>query len=164
MTGVASVELQHPRLDHLSSLQNRNTSKLKSCEQCPPPPPPRKKETKKYFTSNIPTLALQGLWGWALQGDSGVGHFRECLGLGTPVKTPGSLWGWALSGVSGWALQGLWGWALQESLGWALQRVSGVGVGVGHSRSFLGVSGVGHSRESLGVDRARRRVPGEEES
>ena len=67
-----------------------------------------------------------------------------------------------LQGVSEVALQGdsgvghsretldrsLWVGHSMESLGWALQ----------------GDSGVGHSRESLGVDRARRRVPGEEKS
>ena len=89
--------------------------------------------------------------------DSGVGHARETLAMGTP----GSLWGWALQGVSGvgysretlglgWALQGdsLWVWGTSSFWGWALQEVSGVG----------------HSREALGVDRARRRVPGEEKS
>ena len=62
--------------------------------------------------------------GWALQGDSGVGHLMESLGLGTP----------------GTPFQKVWRWAFQE------------------------VSGVGHSRESRGVERARRRVPGEEKS
>ena len=52
----------------------------------------------------------------ALRGHSGVGHFQETLGLGTP----GRFWGGALGlgspgTVSGWALQ-LWGWALQETL------------------------------------------------
>ena len=47
------------------------------------------------------------LWGWALQGDSGMGdsgtgHSRNTLGLGNV----GRVWGWA-SAV-------LWGWALQE--------------------------------------------------
>ena len=37
------------------------------------------------------------LRGWALQGDSGVGHSRETLGLGTP----GTLCGWALQGDTG---------------------------------------------------------------
>ena len=104
-------------------------------------------------------------WGWALQGVSGfgqgvsgVGHSRVSR-LGTPgslcwalretlaLGTPGRLWGWAFQGDSGagWAL---WGWALQRVWGWA----------------FPGVFDVGHSRESLGVDRARRRVPGEEKS
>ena len=77
------------------------------------------------------------LWGWALQGDSGVGHSRETLGLGTPVSGVGQ--SRRLSG---------------ESLGWAIKGESGVG----HFREF------GHSRKSLGVDRARRRVPGEEKS
>ena len=59
-----------------------------------------------YFTLNIPTLSWQrysgvghSREGWALQGDSGVGHyretrghsglghFRETLGLGTPGMT-----------------------------------------------------------------------------
>ena len=78
------------------------------------------------------------LCGWALQGDSGVGHSRDS----------GSSLGWALS---------FWGWALQETLGlgtprrlwgWALQ-VSGFWVG--HFRESLGLgtpgdSGVGHSK------------------
>ena len=71
---------------------------------------PFKKYTQIIIASNIPTL---GIWIWALQGVSGIGHSRETLGLGTP-------------GVS---KVGLW-----------------------------------HSRESLGVDRARRKVPGEEKS
>ena len=40
-------------------------------------------------------------WGWALQGDCGVGHSREIESLG-----------WARS----LALQGLWAWALQGTL------------------------------------------------
>ena len=66
-------------------------------------------------------------WGWALQGDSGVEHSRETLGLGTP-------------GVSKVGLS-------RETLGlgtpgrrWALQENSGIGA-----------SGVGHSMESLGL-------------
>ena len=39
----------------------------------------------------------------------------------------------------------LWGWALQ-----------------GQSRVGQGLFGFGHSRDERGVDRARRRVPGEE--
>ena len=67
--------------------------------------------------------------------------------LGTPGSVAGRPWIWALQGVSGVGTLGVsgvgtpgsvWGWALQES---------------------PCVSGVGHS---LGVDRARRRVPGEE--
>ena len=85
-------------------------------------------------------LGISGiLWGWARQGVSRVGRSREFLGLGIGR----SLWGWALHGVSG--------------RGWAFQGVFGV-----HTTSE--VSGVGHTREFLGVDRARRRVPGEEKS
>ena len=54
-----------------------------------------------------------------------------------------------------------------------MQGDSGVGEhsGVGHPRKTLtlelgtpGHFGVGHSRDERGVDRARRRVPGEEKS
>ena len=73
--------------------------------------PLRPSEKQKSFTSNIPTfreslgLGTPGsLWGWAFQGVSAVGHFRESLG--------------ALHG-----LQGLWGWALLVFL----SRVPGEG-------------------------------------
>ena len=105
------------------------------------------------------------LWGWALQGDSGVGHsskvghFRNTLGLGTP-----RVWHSTKNGA------GHWSWALQGD--WARRGHSGVGhsrdSGVGDSRQNLGLGalqghfGVGHSRDERGVDRARRRVPGEE--
>ena len=74
-----------------------------------------------------------------MQEDSGLGT-AETLGLGTP-------WGWALQGLG--TPTTLWGWALQSECG------------VGHFRETLGF-GVGHSRDERGVDRARRRVPGEE--
>ena len=117
------------------------------------------------------------LWHWARARDCGVGHSsRQTLGLGTPgglwgtlaLGTPGRVWGWALQGreTLGLGTPGtLWGWAIQESLGWALQGDSGVG----HSRDIRdlgtpGTFGVGHSRDERGLDRARRRVPGEEKS
>ena len=99
----------------------------------------REPKPPNYFTSNIPTLRGLGtsgsLWGWALQGVSGVGHSREVSGVGHFR----SLWGWALQGVSGLGISGslgnpgvsgfahsrrlgtpgsLWGW------GWALQLES----------------------------------------
>ena len=87
------------------------------------------------------------LWGWALQGVSGVGHSRQFVGLGTAGSLR-SLWGGALQGVSGvghfsqslglGTPGSLWGWALQGSLG-------------------LGTPG------SLGLDRTRR-VSGEQKS
>ena len=98
-----------------------------------------------YFTSNIPTLALEGLWGWALQGVSGVGHSRKSLGWALQgdceVVRLWGLCGWALQGVSGLGTQG---WHLGSFLGgwvgWALQQVSRFGVG--HSRETLGDWGI----------------------
>ena len=78
---------------------------------------------------------LGTLWGWALQGQSRVGHSRDTLG---------TLWGHSAAGPP----ETLWGWALQ---GHSVD---------GHSKDTL----VGHSRDARGVDRARRRVPGEEKS
>ena len=92
------------------------------------------------------------LWGWALQGDSGVGHFRETLGLGTPgrpghsseplglgtLRTPGRLWGWGPPESLVWALEDssrtpelgtigrLWGWGTPVQGGWALQEDSDI--------------------------------------
>ena len=60
------------------------------------------------------TLGHSSLWfgrSRTFEGDSGVGHSRETLRMGTP----GVCWRWALKGV-------FWGWAFQT--------VSGVG----HSR------------------------------
>ena len=124
-----------------------------------------------FLTSRMPTLGI--LIFQALQGVSGAGHSGESLGLGTP----GSVWeflGWALQGVYGsfWALQGVYGWALQEvpevgqfralwhsqSPGLGTQGVSGLGTP--GSLSGWALKGV----SSLGVDRARRRVPGEEKN
>ena len=80
-----------------------------------------------------------------------VGHFRGCLGVGTPgvsgVGTPASrsLWVGHVGHLSGTLWSGfnpgrLWGWALQR----AMQNS-----GVGHSRSLcVSVLGVGHSRET----------------
>ena len=55
------------------------------------------------------------VWGWALQGDSGVGvgHSRQNVGLGTPVSGFGV--GHSRVSVVGHS---------RESLGWALQGVS----------------------------------------
>ena len=135
--------------------------------------------------------ALQRDSGWALQGqplqgDSGVGHFMETLGLGNL----GRLW-WALGtpqfsrvghsretlswGTSG-RLQAdcgsgncrsFWNWALQVqgTSGWALQGDFGVGHGVsglgtpGHwGWARQGNSEVGHLR-SLWVGHSRK-TPG----
>ena len=76
---------------------------------------------------------LGRLWGWALQGDFGVGHSRETLGLGTP----GRLWDWETLGL-GTPVK-LWGWAL---LGWVLQGQSGIGH-PRHTRALHGHSGLG---------------------
>ena len=87
------------------------------------------------------TLVKRELWGWAR--DCGFGHSRDTL-VGTPGK-----------------------------LGLGHSRESGVG----HSGDTLGLGtpgrlwvghyrkrGWAHSRDERGVDRARRRVPGEEKS
>ena len=100
-------------------------------------------------------------------GDSGVGHSRETLGLGSPRRpwvgsglgAAGRLCIWALQGDSGLGSpEKLWGWALQGDPGVGTPGVSGLG----NSGSLE--SAIGQSRESLGVDRATRRVPGEERS
>ena len=64
------------------------------------------------------------------------------------MGTPGRLWGWALQESLGVTPESVWIEQFRKSSDWALQ----------------GVSGVGHSRKSRGVDRARRKVPGEEKS
>ena len=67
----------------------------------------------------------------------------------TLLGAPGSVWGWALG------TPGIWGWALQQSRSfWSRETLGQLGT--------LGWAFQG--RESLGVDRARRRVPGEEKS
>ena len=112
------------------------------------------------------TLALGTpgtLWGWALRGHSGVGH--ETLRLGTQGDSG--------AGQSGWARQAD-SVAGHSTLGWALQGHSGVrhsmetlGLGTPEtlkSWALQGQFGVGHSKDERGVDRARRRVPGEEKN
>ena len=77
--------------------------------------------------------------GWALQGESGVGHFRQTLALRTH------------SGVG----------HSRETLGWALQKDSGVEtLGLGTRGRLWGWalhqdSGVGHSRDTLELGRSR---------
>ena len=52
-------------------------------------------KTEKTNTLFLRAIGVEHSWGWALQGDSAVGHSRETLGLGTPGR------GWALQGDSG---------------------------------------------------------------
>ena len=143
-----------------------------------PLPPPK----KKIFYFEHPHPLLVDTLGWALQGHTGAGHSSDTLGLGT------RLWGGETDTLGLGSRETLahrretlglgtpgtfWGWALQEG-------DSGAGhsreTGVGHSRrlwcwalwghsgahSKFGHSGTGWAER--GVDRARRRVPGEEKS
>ena len=147
---------------------------------------------KLFYFEHPHPLLVEILWGWALQGDSGLHSGGWALrGLGTPGRLgvesgactlgnlglgySGRLWGWALPlGAWGGALPGDSGAAHSgDTLGLGTLRGDS---GVGHSRETLelgskntlklgtpGHFGVGH-RDERGVDWARRRVPGEEKS
>ena len=86
------------------------------------------------------------LWGWVLQGDSGVGHSSRLFKHSEGGQSRGSL-GWALQGVSAVGHS-------RESLGWgsALQTLSHMALGLGtpggwHSRRLApGTLGVPHLR------------------
>ena len=102
--------------------------------------------------------------GDTLEGDSGVGHSRGWEHY-SGVGHSGRLWGWESGNILG--LGKLWGWELRGHSG-LLQGDSRESLKMGtpgtlKSWALQGHFGVGHSDER-GVDRARRRVPGEEKS
>ena len=108
--------------------------------------------TGDRHSGGAPGLGTAGkLWAWALrrrsEGDFGVGHSRETLGLG-----PAKLWGWALQADFGVQRHSSWG------LSWGALGLIGHSRGLWTHSGKWGHFGVGRFRDERGGDRARRSV------